>query len=372
MWLDNKIYTSHSIHSQVENLVLPNSSLTQGHASKPLHTGLTPRYNENTALPSHNPNSNDDQPPQEVMSFVGEDELRRRLYESSKCLVSEGEKNVTMALDLKRIQENLRSARAENEQIRLVLLHGINGGTPDANSYANVALNELLRIRLQEFEDGGFDSSSVNYSSSRSNKKLVKGHSETKSMSSNQCQQNFGTGTSISTRNDDTSSGDRLRSKLKKMNGRSQRDREIKHTLQRQVEEANGNVDALSDHIEKLMVHLKHEAITKAKALSENGKHLKEIELLKKRNHITENRNTRKDRAISELKEGGKVLEDQLGLMDEKYMELRMKLDWTRMQTERVLKKKDDEVKDLRSKLMLLKDLMADKGKKKVRRTGHS
>ena len=31
-----------------------------------------------------------------------------------------------------------------------------------------------------------------------------------------------------------------------------------------------------------------------------------------------------------ELKEGGKILEDQLKLMDEKYLELRQKLDYMR------------------------------------------
>ena len=62
---------------------------------------------------------------------------------------------------------------------------------------------------------------------------------------------------------------------------------------------------------------------------------------------------------ISELRDSGKLLEDQLGLMDEKYMELRTKLDYTRNQTERVLKQKDVEVRELRMKFseqMLLLD----------------
>ena len=62
---------------------------------------------------------------------------------------------------------------------------------------------------------------------------------------------------------------------------------------------------------------------------------------------------------ISELRDSGKLLEDQLHLMDEKYMELRTKLDYTRNQTERVLKQKDVEVRELRMKFseqMLLLD----------------
>ena len=43
-------------------------------------------------------------------------------------------------------------------------------------------------------------------------------------------------------------------------------------------------------------------------------------------------------------------------LMDEKYMELRAKLDYTRNQTERVLKQKDVEVRELRMKQEMLLD----------------
>ena len=59
---------------------------------------------------------------------------------------------------------------------------------------------------------------------------------------------------------------------------------------------------------------------------------------------------------ISELRDSGKLLEDQLRLMDEKYMELRAKLDYTRNQTERVLKQKDVEVRELRMKQEMLLD----------------
>ena len=102
------------------------------------------------------------------------------------------------------------------------------------------------------------------------------------------------------------------------------------------------------------MVHLKHEALTKTKVLNERSKRLKEIDTLKRRNQIMENRNIRKDHAMSDLKEGGKLLEDQLSLMDEKYMELRMKLDWTRSQTEKILRNKDEEVKDFLQKSNIL------------------
>ena len=74
-------------------------------------------------------------------------------------------------------------------------------------------------------------------------------------------------------------------------------------------------------------------------------------------------RNGRKEKVINDLKEGGKILEDQSRLMDEKYMELRMKLDWTRIQTERIIKRKEEEVRQLRAKFVLIND-MANKSTK--------
>ena len=79
---------------------------------------------------------------------------------------------------------------------------------------------------------------------------------------------------------------------------------------------------------------------------------------------------------ICELRDSGKLLEDQLRLMDEKYMELRAKLDYTRNQTERVLKQKDVEVRELRMKQEMLLDnfrasnIQTHKPKPRVATTG--
>jgi len=53
---------------------------------------------------------------------------------------------------------------------------------------------------------------------------------------------------------------------------------------------------------------------------------------------------------IAELREGSKVLEDQLRLMDEKFLELRSKLDVTRTQFQEIIKRVNKENKDLRVK----------------------
>jgi hypothetical protein len=342
------------------------TEILQVDTSKPLHaqTESDQDPSESTNLENQNASiDNQRMSPQRSEKFVNEFDLKKRLYETSKSLVAEGEKNISLALDLEKKKDALRDSKAENEKIRILLLSGINGGTGTAETYSNIPLTELLRIRLQEVEISGLDSISPLNNSFSWNKKQIRGQSEPSNIGvdSSQNHSKLETKKSIDQLPDgdnDHDHTDRLKKTIDKMNNRSRRDREIKQKVHKELAGANRKIEALSDHIEKLMVHLKHEAITKAKVLSERGKYTKEIEILKKRNQILESKNARKDRGICDLKEAGKLLEDQLTLMDEKYMELRMKLDWTRTQTEKILKKKDDEVKDLR-----MKRLIADKTK---------
>ena len=75
-------------------------------------------------------------------------------------------------------------------------------------------------------------------------------------------------------------------------------------------------------------------------------------------------------RAINELTEGSKVLEDQLQLMDEKFLELRAKMDVSRNHFQEKLKKQQKECADLRLKFSmatnggLLDHYKGDKSKK--------
>ena len=65
----------------------------------------------------------------------------------------------------------------------------------------------------------------------------------------------------------------------------------------------------------------------------------RDIQLLKNRNAVLAKKNSSRDRLINELKEGAKILEDQLRLMDEKYIELRNKLDWTRQHSQKEVRR---------------------------------
>ncbi|CAM9839583.1 unnamed protein product, partial [Phaeothamnion confervicola] len=82
-------------------------------------------------------------------------------------------------------------------------------------------------------------------------------------------------------------------------------------------------VKLLSEHVEKLMLYLKQEAIGKSKARDQHRRAQKDVEAARARSQaLAEQAGARED-LITELREGSKILEDQLRLMDEKYMELR-------------------------------------------------
>ena len=134
---------------------------------------------------------------------------------------------------------------------------------------------------------------------------------------------------------------------------RSRNEKDLRSRTQQALSLSNKKVEALSDHIEKLMLHLKHEATSKAKAYEAKAKANKEAELLRARNNAILKKNNGRERVIVELKEGAKILEDQLRLMDEKYMELRTKLDWTRLQNERTLRKSQHEASTLRKEMAM-------------------
>lgn len=64
-------------------------------------------------------------------------------------------------------------------------------------------------------------------------------------------------------------------------------------------------------------------------------------------------KNFAKERLITELRESSKILEDQLRLMDEKYLELRIKLDWTREHGMKKLKRAEQMASQLRMKYVM-------------------
>lgn len=123
-----------------------------------------------------------------------------------------------------------------------------------------------------------------------------------------------------------------------------QRHKRLKHDLAG----SEDKVDALTEHIEKLMIHLKHEAAAKARAMDAARKAEREAGRLRERGHGLAQSNLERERVILELKEGAKILEDQLRLMDQKYVELRGKLDWTRAHAKKEVARAEKQVDHVR------------------------
>jgi len=69
------------------------------------------------------------------------------------------------------------------------------------------------------------------------------------------------------------------------------------------------------DHIEKLMIHLRHEALAKSRSLKVQSKQQREIDMLTENILSANKKNDRKDELISDLRNSSQLLEAQLKLM---------------------------------------------------------
>jgi len=132
---------------------------------------------------------------------------------------------------------------------------------------------------------------------------------------------------------------------------RLEKERNLRQNMENET--SKKKVAMLTDHIEKLMTHLKHEATSKIRAMEQLRKAEKETLRMKQKASLINRKSMAKDRFLIELREGSKILEDQLRLMDEKYLELRGKLDWARENGARRVKKAERMAADLRVKYAL-------------------
>jgi len=145
-----------------------------------------------------------------------------------------------------------------------------------------------------------------------------------------------------------------LKAKLLSLVERARVDKERLIKAESESSFAKKKMEMLRDHLEKLMTHLKHEAA--AKVRSQEQLRVKERELYKVEEQVRmiQRKSSAKDRLVLELREGSKILEDQLRLMDEKYLELRLKLDWARENGEKKVKQAQAAAKALRIKFTML------------------
>mmetsp|Transcript_33352 Transcript_33352/g.55998 ORF Transcript_33352/g.55998 Transcript_33352/m.55998 type:complete len:523 (-) Transcript_33352:181-1749(-) len=144
-----------------------------------------------------------------------------------------------------------------------------------------------------------------------------------------------------------------LRSKVIHLNERVRIEKEYKYRAEAELGNSNKKIGMLSGHMEKLVVHLKHEGAHKLRIAEQLRVSERENNALKEKCDLISRKSSAKDRLVLELREGSKVLEDQLRLMDEKYMELRTKLDYARELGAKKIKKAEKTAADLRVKFAL-------------------
>lgn len=141
-----------------------------------------------------------------------------------------------------------------------------------------------------------------------------------------------------------------LKTKLIQLVERLRLEKEHKIKAENDAAAMKKKVEMISEHVEKLMAHLKHEANSKLRIADQLRTSEREFNQVKETCEAIQRKSAAKDRLIIELREGSKILEDQLRLMDEKYLELRSKLDWTREIGAAKLKKAEKKAADLRVK----------------------
>lgn len=144
-----------------------------------------------------------------------------------------------------------------------------------------------------------------------------------------------------------------LKNKIFQLSERIRTEKEYKRAAESEASACKKKIAMLGDHMEKLIVHLKRESAHKLRLAEQLRVSEKDGIKLKEKCELMTKKIAAKDRLLFELREGSKVLEDQLRLMDEKYLELRGKLDWARTVAAKKIKKAEKTATDLRVKFAM-------------------
>ncbi|KAF1782333.1 Thioredoxin, conserved site [Phytophthora cactorum] len=219
--------------------------------------------------------------------------LQQEVFVKSEQLVQQGEKHLRVAGLFDKTKSELVQLREEVGNVRRVLLRGIGLDSTitsqdtgmDDSLYQHVKLEELRTERLES----ELDSAQAGLRDLQS-----------------------------------------MREKMVEMVGRERVEKELRAKSEQTNKELGEKVAALSEHVEKLMVHLKHEAAAKARAVEAQRRVDKELLETRDKLASATRKNAAQDAKVAELEQGARILEDQLRLMDEKFIDVRNKLDWTR------------------------------------------
>ncbi|KAG1697532.1 hypothetical protein DVH05_015975 [Phytophthora capsici] len=319
--------------------------------------------------------------------------LQQEVFLKSEQLVQQGEKHLRVAGLLDKAKAELNQLREEVGAVRLVLLRGIGldptivsqDSSSDDMLYQHVKLEELVRLRLKAFEhewqfaggpsasmdstdeaqDGSEPSCHLpnveNFSAldavglggaGRLEREMRVLRSRNKRLTERTERLESELDTALTGLRDLQN----MREKVVEMVGRERVEKELRAKSDLANKELGEKVAALSEHVEKLMVHLKHEAAAKTRAVEAQRRVEKELLEAKEKLVSATRKHAAQDAKVAELEQGARILEDQLRLMDEKFIDLRNKLDWTRSAARKENKQLSTELRSLRMKWQMASD----------------
>lgn len=297
-----------------------------------------------------------------------------------KRLITQAEKSMQLAQMLGEAKDELDALKQNNNDLRGAMINAIKGKNTNPNEYKNVGPLKLLQL-YKQCVTGDLDTARPSTGSKSTNRRpdtgsstastteraTLKNHVKDLRRQNSRLRKKLENASkSQSPRSSKSDAHPHLRQAMQEMPEKLRKMKLGREKAEQALEVANDKVVKLSDHIEKLVLHLKHESAGKTKALR---KLAKEIESKKSKVASLQRKNVIKERVINDLKEGSAILEQQLRLMDDKYIELRTKLDWTRRQSKREVARVQKEANDLRAKWSLaggldLEQLLGKKAKK--------
>ena len=301
------------------------------------------------------------------------DDLTSEVAQKTTALMEQGEKNYQLFDSLQRYKDEATQAKASLKEARTLLLQEIAGDSAQTEDYQNVHMLELIRLLVNRSTplESHMTSSLRTASKISSQESIEEGEisdappsikrffeldAECKLLKSNQRKQlkEIERLKKQSSRSNEVAHEKEVsRQRAEDLAQKLQTQKTMKARVEQELGKSNKRLQALSQHIEKLMIHLKHEASAKIKAQESQRQHEAEATAAKQKLVVLQKKARGRARLIHELKEGSRILEDQLRLMDKKYVDLRTKLDWTRASSNREVKRIQKEANKLRAKFSI-------------------
>jgi hypothetical protein len=227
-------------------------------------------------------------------------QLRASEEAAHKCsleLVAQGEKHLKLSDKYQKVKSELESAQDNVNTARRALIIEIAGEDAEFELYEHVSFTDLARLALQSKRNGVGTSSKkeeftrdetkgvtmevlTTTSSGQSLDAIRKAEKDIKALRSalRQCQSDLEIQRDFAAKGKATEATlQQLKDKNMELANRIAREKDRYVHQKDDVRRRDERLQALSDHIEKLMIHLKHEAAAKAKAMEQQKRGSREV-----------------------------------------------------------------------------------------------